>query len=133
MRWDWVHADNPKLTWLKKLIAVRRDQRALRIGNFRRVEADLQLVFERQTERALDTVIVVTNPSPEVVTERMMIATADLMDDTPMVDLSGSAEAPPAGTIGAAFMTVTVPPEAALILKPREQQRGGYSRYKRIP
>ena len=133
MRWDWVHADNPELTWLKKLIAVRRDQRALRIGNYRRIETDRLLAFERHTERALDTVIVVTNPSSEVVTERMMIANADLMDDTPMVDLLGPAEAPPVGTIGAAFMTVTVPPETAPILKPREQQRGGYSRYKRIP
>lgn len=132
MRWDWVRDDNPELVWLKKLIALRRQHRALRVGNYRQVEADRLLAFERYTDRALDTAVILVNPSSVAVTDRIMIANADLMDDTPMVDVLGPADAPPVGTVGAAFMTVTVPAQTAFILMPREHPRGGYSRYKRL-
>jgi hypothetical protein len=54
------------------------------------------------------------------------------MDATPMVDLLGPADAPPVGVIEAAFVRATVPPETAVVLAPREQFLGGYSRYKRV-
>jgi hypothetical protein len=59
-----------------------------------------------------------------------MIANAGLMDGTPMEDLLSPADTPPLGTVEAAFMTVTVPPETVCILMPRERLMGGYSRYK---
>ena len=133
MRWDLVRADNPELMWIKQLIEIRKQHRALRIGNFRLVDSDRLLAFERYTERALETVIVLANLSGAAITERVMIANAGLMDDTPMMDLLGSTDAPPTSTVESAFMTVTVPPETVLILMPRERSRGGYSRYKRIP
>ena len=133
MRWDLVRADNPELVWIKQLIALRKQHRALRIGNFRLVESDRVLAFERYTDRALETVVVLANPSGTAVTERVMIANAGLMDATPMVDLLGSVAAPPAGTVDAACLTVTVPAETVLVLTPRERVLGGYSRYKRIP
>ncbi|HRF49190.1 MAG TPA: glycoside hydrolase family 13 protein [Anaerolineales bacterium] len=133
MRWDWVRADNPELAWLTRLITLRREHRALRIGNFRPVESDRLLAFERYTDRALETLIILMNPTNAAVTDRIMIANADLMDDTPLVDVLGAADAPPIGTVGAAFMTVAVPPQTAMILKPRERQLGGYSRYKNVP
>ena len=34
--------------------------------------------------------------------------------------------------MGAKTMTVTVPAKSALVLGPKEQDRGGYSRYKRV-
>lgn len=132
MRWDLVHADNPELGWIKKLIGLRKQNRALNIGNFRLVEAERLLAFERYTDRALDTIVVLANPANTHVTERIMIANAGLMDDTPMVNLLGPVDAPPLGTVEAAFMTVTVPPETVLALKPIERARGGYSRYKRV-
>ena len=85
MRWDLVRADNPELVWIKQLIGMRKQHRALRIGNFRLVESDRLLAFERYTERALETVVVLANPSGAAITERVMIANAGLMDDTPMV------------------------------------------------
>jgi cyclomaltodextrinase / maltogenic alpha-amylase / neopullulanase len=133
MRWDLVRADNPELMWIKQLIEMRKQNRALRIGNFRLVDSDRLLAFERYTERALETVVVLANPSGAAITERVMIANAGLMDDTPMMDLLGSTDAPPTSTVESAFMTVTVPAETVLILMPRERLRGGYSRYKRIP
>ena len=61
-----------------------------------------------------------------------MIANAGLMDGTPMVNLLGPTDAPPAGTVDAACLTVTIPAETVLVLTPRERALGGYSRYKRI-
>lgn len=62
-----------------------------------------------------------------------MIANPWLMDDTLMVDLLAAADAAPVTTFGSGFMTVTVPPETVLVLKPVERKRGGYTRYKRVP
>ena len=132
MRWDLVHDDNPELVWIKKLIALRKAHRALRIGNFRLVESDKLLAFERYTDRALETVTVLANPSSAPVTERMMIANAGLMDDTPMTDGLSPADTPSVCTVGAGFMTVTVPAQTVMALMPRERSLGGYSRYKRI-
>jgi glycosidase len=132
MRWDLVLDDNPELVWIKRLIGMRKRSRALRVGNFRLVDADRLLAFERYTDRALETIVVLANPSSAAVTERVMIANSSLMDSTPMIDLLGPADAPPIGTVEAAFMTVTLPPESVFVLAPRESALGGYSRYKRV-
>ena len=57
MRWDLVRADNPDLVWIKQLIALRKENRALRIGNFRLIEAERILAFERYTEQALEKLL----------------------------------------------------------------------------
>ncbi|HEU5104052.1 MAG TPA: glycoside hydrolase family 13 protein [Roseiflexaceae bacterium] len=130
MRWDLVRADNPELMWIKRLITIRKQNRALRIGNFRLVDSERLLAFERYTDRALETVVILANPSDAAITERVMLANAGLMDDTPMIDLLSSMDTPPVGTVGAAFMTVTVPAETVFMLMPRERSLGGYTRYK---
>ncbi len=132
MRWDLVHDDNPELTWTKKLIALRQQYRSLRVGNFRPVEADQLLAFERYTDRALETVVVLVNPSASTITEPVMIANPSLMDDTPMIDLLAPADTSPVCSLQAAFITVTMQPETFLVLAPRERSLGGYSRYKRV-
>jgi hypothetical protein len=33
MRWDLVQDDNPELVWIKKLIELHQQNRALRLGN----------------------------------------------------------------------------------------------------
>ncbi|OQA21576.1 MAG: Cyclomaltodextrinase [Chloroflexi bacterium ADurb.Bin360] len=132
MRWDLVREDNPELLWMRKLIALRQQRRALRVGNFRLAEANRLLAFERTTDRALETTIVLANPADRAITERVLLANAFLMDDTPLVDALAPAELPPVCNVQAGFITVTVPPESALVLLPRERSLGGYSRYKRV-
>ena len=132
MRWDLVRDDNPEFAWIKKLIALRQQHRALRVGNFRPVASDRLLAFERYTDRALETIVVLANPSGTTITEQVLIANAFLMDDTPMVDVLAPADTPSVGNIQAAFITVTLPPETVLVLTPRERALGGYSRYKRV-
>jgi hypothetical protein len=132
MRWDLVHDDNPEFAWIRKLIALRKQNRALRVGNFRLVESERLLAFERYTDRALETIVVLANPSATTITERVMIANAALMDYTPMFDLLGPANGPTVCIVDAAFITVTVEPQTVLVLMPGEHSLGGYSRYKRV-
>jgi glycosidase len=131
MRWDLLNDDNPELIWTRQLVALRKAHRALRVGDFRLIESDQLFAFERHTDRALETVLVLANPSDREVTERVMVANAHLMDDTPLVDAFNPGSKPLA-TFGSGFLTVVVPPNTALVLKPQERALGGYSRYKRV-
>ena len=133
MRWDRVRDDNPDLQWMRRLAALHRAHRALRVGDFRLVDAERLLAFERHTDHALETVLVFANPADAPVTERVLVANALLMDDTPLVDLLAPPDAAPVTTIGAGFVTVTVPARSALVLAPRERELGGYGRYKGVP
>ncbi len=132
MRWDLVRDDNPELAWIKKLIALRKQHRALRVGNFRLVESDRLLAFERYTDRALETIVVLVNPTGTTITEQVLIANESLMDDTPLIDALAPVDFPSVCTVQAAFLTVSMPPETVLVLTPRERSLGGYSRYKRV-
>jgi glycosidase len=132
MRWELVQDDNPELVWIKKLIELHQQNRALRLGNFRLIESDRLLAFERYTDRALETVVIVANPASTTISERVLVANANLMDDTPMIDLLDNASASPVTKVDAAFLTVTVPPQTVMVLKPSERPLGGYSRYKRV-
>ena len=131
MRWELLNDANPDLLWTRQLIALRKAHRALRVGDFRRIDADQLFAFERHTDRALETVLVLANPSDRDVTERLMVANAHLMDDTPLVDAFQPASKPVAG-LGSGFVTVTVPAKTALVLTPQQRAMGGYSRYKRV-
>jgi hypothetical protein len=133
MRWDLVRDDNPELAWVRQLVALRKAHRALRVGDFRLVESNRLLAFERHTDRVLETRIVVANPTDAPVRERLLVANARLMDDTPMVDVLGLVTAPPAVGFGPGFITVELPPQGVVVLQPKPKALGGYSRYKRVP
>jgi glycosidase len=131
MRWDLVNDDNPELRWMKQLIAMHKGERALRVGDFRRVESDRLLAFERYTDHVLDTVIVLANPSAQEVSERVMVLNPALMDDTSMKNLLEPQSPFPVKT-NSGFLNITLPPHGVLVLKPFERDFGGYSRYKRM-
>ncbi len=133
MRWDLVRDDNPELAWVRKLIALRQQHRALRVGDFRLIESERLFAFERHTDRALDTRIVVANPTDAPVRERLLVANGHLMDDTPMVDVLGLVPAPAPAGFGPGFITVELPPRGVVVLQPQPKALGGYSRYKRVP
>jgi glycosidase len=128
-----VHDDNPELQWMRRLIDLRKAHRALRVGDFRLAESQRLLAFERHTDKALDTCLVVANPGDSAVRETLLVANASLMDDTPMVDLLGPPGAKPAATFGAGVVSVEVPPRTVMVLKPAPKALGGYNRYKRVP
>ena len=62
MRWELLSEDNPDYIRSKELIQLRKQNRSLRIGNYRNVVSNNLLAFERYTEKALETIIVLANP-----------------------------------------------------------------------
>jgi glycosidase len=135
MRWDLVKDDNPETVWVRKLVDMHKAHRALRVGDFRLVESAKLLAFERYTDHALDTIIVVANPSDQPVHDRLMVANWALMDGTPLQDLLGLVPSAPGAqplTIGSGFVTVDVPARGVLVLRPALPEMGGYNRYKRV-
>ena len=130
MRWDLVTPDNPALQWTRQLIALRKQQRALRVGNFRSVSTDQLLGFERYTDRVADTVIVLANTTDRDITETVMPANSKLMNPFKMRDLLPTTAAPV--SIMSSLLEVTVPARSVRVLAPELSPGGGYSSYKRV-
>jgi glycosidase len=130
MRWDLVRSSNPALQWTKKLIQLRKDHRALRIGNFRLVTSNKLLAFERYTDRVQDTVVVLANPGKTPVTERVLIANSKLMNGSSLVDLLNPNARPL--RVLASMATVTVPAGGFSVVAPDVRPAGGYSVLKRV-
>jgi cyclomaltodextrinase / maltogenic alpha-amylase / neopullulanase len=129
MRWDRVADNHPEIAWTKQLIAMRKANRALRIGDFRTAEASGNvLAFERHTDKAGDTVLVLINPAATEVSTMVLVANSKLMDGDNLIDqLNG-------GTykLQGAMVETKLPPQTALVLKPRLTTPDGYSNYKRV-
>lgn len=130
MRWEWVKDGNPNLQRTRQLIALRKQHRALRVGNFRLVSAGQLLAFERYTDRVQDTVIVLVNPGKRAVTERVMIANSKLMNGSQLIDLLDSKAEPQ--SMLSSLTTVRVPAGGFRVLAPDVQPSGGYTAFKRV-
>ncbi len=132
MRWDLVEQGHPDLAWTKQLIALHQQHRALRVGDYRAATATRLLAFERHTDRAADTVLVLANPGDQAVTESVQWRNGMMMDATALRDLLP----PPAGSAPAAvyggFVRITLPPHSVRVLAPDVGTQGGYSVYKRV-
>lgn len=129
MRWDRVAAGHPALAWTRQLVALRRAHRALRVGDYRPVAAQRLLAFERHTDRAADTVIVIANPGADEVTETVMPANSKLMDTQTLVDRLGGR---PGQKLRTGLLDITLPPGGFMVLAPELSPGGGYSAYKRV-
>ncbi len=128
MRWDRVDQGHPELAWTKQLVALRKAHRALRVGDYRPISAHKLLAFERHTDRALDTIVVIANPSEQPVTESVLVGNSKLMNNWNLVSLDGQVKLP----IQVGLLHVTLPPGGFLVLKPEASPGGGYSAYKRV-
>ncbi|UAA40790.1 glycoside hydrolase family 13 protein [Paraneptunicella aestuarii] len=130
MRWDWVKDDNPSLVWLQNLIDIRKTNRALRIGEFRVVNSEKLVAFERYTDTADETIVVLANPGTEDVSESVMIANSKLMNATMMTDLLGVIKEPV--QIWSGLIRANVPAGKTVMLKVQTAQISGYTPYKRV-
>lgn len=128
MRWDLATEANPEYAWTKQLVALRKARRALRVGDFRPVTAQRLFAFERHTDRARDTVIVVANPSAQPVSETVMLGNSKLMNVWMMDDLLGG----PKQKIMTGLLELTLQPGEVKLLVPELSPGGGYSAYKRV-
>jgi len=135
MRWDLAKADNPVLAWNKRLVALHKDNRALRVGNYRPITAGKLLGFERYTDRAADTIVVLLNPSDTPVTDTVLVANSKLMDGSRLVNLLADKNDPATPSdvrLSAALMHLTLPAHGFAVLRPDVAPPGGYTNYKRV-
>lgn len=127
MRWDLVSESNPWLSLTRRLIALRRTHRALRVGDLRWLDTHALIGFERVTDRVADAVVVLVNPSAEHVTElvqlpdsKLAVTLVDALEPTTRIaPIQGMAE-------------VTLAPHACRVLVPALPEPGGYSATKRV-
>jgi glycosidase len=129
MRWDRVAAGHADLAWHKQLIALRKAHRALRVGDFRTAEASGNVIaFERHTDKAGDTVIVLVNPATTDTQTTVLVANSKLMDGDNLIDqLSGKVF-----KYQGSMIETTLPAQTAVVLKPQLTTPAGYSNYKRV-
>lgn len=150
MNWDAIDAGNPELDRLRTLLSLRRSLPALRHGDFRMLESNRLLAYQRRTGRAMDTVTILINPAPVAVTELISLADAKFMNAMPLRDTLKHAEAAAATAAAKANTTPdpkhaevwshtgtiepTVPARGAMILTPTDDPalKSGYSPYKRV-
>ena len=129
MRWDLVNDDNEVYVWTKQLIRLRKANRALKIGDYRKLISSQLIAFERFTDRVDDTVVVIANFSTEPVEELLMVPDSRLMNNTTFVDLLGSGSE---FNLWSSILSVRLPARSALVLKPVTEPVDGYTPYKRI-
>jgi cyclomaltodextrinase len=129
MRWDLASDDNPWFALTKQLVGIRREHRALRVGNIRWLETDRLIGFQRYTDRAGEGVVVLANPADEPVAEPVLFPDAKVANAVRMVDLLGGQPDTP---VDFGLLNVALPAHGAVILSPNTTPEGGYSPFKRV-
>lgn len=130
MDWRLVNDDNQSLKWLKHLVVIRKQNLALRYGDFTVIQSDKLLAFVRYTHKVEDTVIVVVNTSQTEVMEHLLVPQSKLMNMGAFTELLGSYPTPV--RISASYLTVTMPAQSAALFKPQTEPVSGYTTYKRV-
>jgi len=128
MRWDRVEQNHPDLAWTRQLTALRRQHRALRVGDFRTVEAQNLIAFQRYTNRAADAVYVFVNPSLQAVSETVLLTDSKTMDGTVLKDVFGG----PDERVMSSLLALNMPPQSFKVLRPQIGTPEGYNNYKRV-
>ena len=133
MRWDWVKDDHPELQWTRQLVNLRKQHRALRVGDFRSLTTQQLLAFERYTDQSADAVLVLVNPSAQAVTETVQWRHGAMQDTTPLRDVLAAPQGSQPLHVSAGFVRVALPPKSFRVLAPNTSAQDGYSVYKRMP
>jgi len=129
MRWELVRDENPELKRFRKLVAMRRAARALKIGDFLLLDSDKLLAFMRRTDRVAETRVIIANPTAQQITDVINLRDSSLMNWVPLRDeLSGTEVQQECGTIH-----VTVPAHKTWVLCPVIPDTHEHNPYKRVP
>lgn len=129
MRWDLNHPQNERLQWIKQLIQIHKQEVALIVGDYLQIIANRLVAFLRYTDQVKDTVIVILNPTNQVVTERMLVPDSALMNYSKFDTLLGSAEDV---SLIAGLLSITLPKKGFVVLKPKTKAEKSYTPYKRV-
>ena len=130
MRWDLVTKENATLNWTRKLIRIRKQNRALRIGNFRLLTSKKLLAFERYTDRVGESIIVVANPSAENLSETIMLANSKITQRSNMFELLSKNDS--GFDVRSALLKIRIPAHTTMLFKPDIKPQKAYTPYKRM-
>ena len=132
MRWDMVAQGHPDLAWTRQLVGLRKQHRALRVGDYRSATATHLLAFERHTDRAADSVLVLANTSDRPQSDMVQWRNGAIMDGTVLRDLLPAPTGSQTLSVYGGFVQATLPPKSVRVLAPDVGTQGGYSVYKRV-
>lgn len=129
MRWDLLNDANETYKLTRRLVEMRKELPALRIGEFRVLPADGLLAFLRTTDIATDTVAVIVNPSNETRQSLIPLRDSRLMDSGGMTcKLTGEHV-----TVASGSLDARIPPKTALVMVTQEERfHGAYTMFKRV-
>jgi len=127
-RWESATDDNAVLAHTRKLVSLRQRLRALRIGDFRALVSQKLLAFMRATERVMDTVIVLANPTSEPVMEMVTVPDDRILGYTLFRDEVGGEEV----RILGATVAIEVKPGTVRVLSMVNEDNPSGAQYKRI-
>lgn len=129
MRWDLVTDSNEELAFTRQVVAMRRDNPALRYGDFRRLESTKTLAFLRVTDSVKDTTVVIANNNAEAVTEVLPMRDGRFMDGARVRDWFTGEEA----TTSQGMLTVKVPGNTMRVMRAVVPDgASGYTHFKRV-
>lgn len=132
MRWDLDVPGNPTAQWVRTLLALRKDNPALVVGDCRVLDGDNILAFLRFTDKARETLIVVMNPTDHEAHDIVSVRHSPLMDAAPMECLLTGERL----TLACGTLEITMPPNSARVFRTVDRAggaAGGYSMFKRVP
>jgi glycosidase len=130
MRWDLVSEENAELAWVRRLVELRRENPALRLGDHRALDATRLFAFLRVTDRARETILVLANPSDEPVTEVIPIRDSRWMDAAPVTCLLSGKKA----VVHCGIIEETLEPWEMRLYRTEDQGiSDAYSMFKRVP
>lgn len=129
MRWEVVEKGNQYLTLHKKLIQVRQENRALRIGDIKFMHSRNLIAYMRTTDQVNETVFVIVNPSNRAVKETLLVTDAMLKSHNHFIDLLSGQEIMVSYGV---LLPIEIPANTSWILKPNLNSVHGYTPYKYI-
>jgi cyclomaltodextrinase len=137
MNWETAKAGHQDFDYLSKLIKIRRQSEAFRIGDFRLLEAKSSLAFIRQTDRSEDLRIVLANPGETTATETLLIRDSKMMSYGVLRDMlptgaGARTRSPVEARVMAGTLTVDIPPRTVRIFAPVLETGPDYTPYKRV-
>ena len=129
MDWD-LHTENSKrLQWIKQLIRIHKQEKALMVGDYLPMLSSKLVSYERHTDDVSDTVLVILNPTDDVVEDHILIPDSSLMNYSKFEVILGNAEEV---SLLAGLLHVKLQPKSFVLLKPITKPEKSYTPYKRV-
>lgn len=129
MAWHLNQEDNLVKACVIKLIQLRKDHYALKVGNFKRLLSEKLFAFVRTGDHTKDDVYVYLNVKDQEVKDIILIDDSNVMNYASYIILDGHATHL---HVSAGVMEVTLPPHGYVVFKINTEAKDGYTSYKRI-